>query len=113
MRLSTAFLLVVTIAMFTAFGIFYQSPSTIERALAFGGGITGLISFAYTVYRGLIDLFSNHATRWANQAIVKPIATLVVMMNEDLKKKPIQEIITDLQKSKEITNLILESIKST
>jgi len=113
MRLFTVFLLMVTVVTFIVFGIFYQSPYAIERALAFGSAITGLISFAYTIYRGLVNIISNHVARWADQVVVKPIATLIVMTNEDIKRKSIQEIVMDLQRSREVTDLILKSIRST
>jgi len=86
-----------SMALAMAFGAFYQSPSIIERAMAFGSGAAALTSFAYKAYRaacqglrsivrdairqGLVDLIDTHMTRWARESMVRPIANLAIAMN--------------------------------
>jgi hypothetical protein len=110
---SAVFLAVVVVVMFMAYGVFHQSPHAVERAVGFGSGAVGLISFAYAVYRGLINAISNHAARWARENIVKPIAAFLVVANEDLKRKPLDEIAADAQKAKTIAETILKALALT
>jgi len=110
MNPSSLLWLAVTVLMFIAFGVFYQSPHTIERAVAFGSGAVGLISFAHTASRALVEAISNHAARWARENIVKPIAAFLVVANEDLRKRSLDEITADAQRAKTMAETILKAL---
>jgi hypothetical protein len=101
---------VVAVFMFIAFGVLNPPPHTTERAEACGSGAAGLISFAYTASRALVETNSHHAARWARENIVEPIASLLVMANEDLRKRSLDEIAAVARRVKTMAETILKAL---
>jgi hypothetical protein len=55
----------------------------------------------------LVEAISNHVARGARESIVKPIATFVVVANEDLRKRSLDGTAADVQRAKTIAETIL------
>jgi hypothetical protein len=72
------------------------------------GSSLGIIGFACTAYLGLVEAVSNHVARGASESIVKPIVTFLVVANEDLRKRSLDEITADAQRAKTIPETILK-----